>query len=110
MVSIILRSVRCLNSYPRVKLAKRFCLVIAGGDKSNNARPQSKQLLPSKPLGGLSVKSQKKLSSKAQQVKVASQKGKSPISTRTDIAEAWVPLQGAGSDARLLVRLQGMCL
>lgn len=109
MVSIILRSVRCLNSYIRVKVALRCCFVVAGGDKSNNARSHSK-LLPSKPLGGLSVKSQKKLSSKAQQVKIASQKGKNPISTRTDIAEAWVPLQGAGSDARLLVRLQGMCL
>jgi hypothetical protein len=64
--------------------------------------------LPSKPLGGLSVKSQKKMSDKAKQVKVASWRGDGPPSLRTDIAEAWVPLQGAGSDARLLIRLQGV--
>ena len=51
--------------------------------------------------------SQKTLSTKAQQVKVASRQGDGPASFRTDIAEAWVPLQGAGSDARMLLRLQG---
>jgi hypothetical protein len=54
------------------------------------------------------VKSQKQLSAKAKQVKVASQKGQGPTLQRTDIAEAWVPLHGSGSDARLLVRLQGV--
>lgn len=76
------------------------------GDSARRSRRNSK-LLPSKPFGGLSVKSQGKLSAKAKKVQVASQKGDGPTTHRTDIAEAWVPLQGAGSDARLLLRLQG---
>lgn len=88
-----------LNKYKRY-----FC---AEGDPSARSQPHSSKLLPSRPLGGLSVRQQKKLSVKAKQVKVASRKGDGPTSHRTDIAEAWVPLQGAGSDARMLLRLQG---
>jgi hypothetical protein len=61
---------------------------------------------PAKLLAGdlSSVRDQKstmKKSKRAQKVKVA---------TRTDVAEVWVPLVGAGSDARLLVKLQGAVL
>jgi hypothetical protein len=77
------------------------------GGYAEGSRPHSRKLLPSKPLRGFGVK---KLSAKAKQVKVAFQKGEGPTSQRTDIAEAWVPLQGAGSDARLLVHLQGAYL
>jgi hypothetical protein len=47
-----------------------------------------------------------KRNKKAEKVKVAqSQDG--VRARRTDIVEVWLPLQNAGSDARVLIKLQG---
>jgi hypothetical protein len=54
-----------------------------------------------------SRKEKKKGSKKADKIKVAST-GQVLTKSRTDISEVWLPLQNAGSDARILVRLQGL--
>ena len=94
-----------LCSVSRYVQRREICF--ADNEGAARRKQHRKGLLPSKPVGGLSVNSQKALSKRAKQVKVASRQGEGPTSYRTDIAEAWVPLQGAGSDARMLLRLQG---
>jgi hypothetical protein len=56
-----------------------------------------------------SRKEKKKGSKKAEKIKVAST-GQVLTKSGTDISEVWLPLQNAGSDARILVRLQGLLL
>lgn len=78
-------------------------------DVSQTARePKRRKLSPASLLvsGDLS-RSAEQPSKVAQRATVASQQGQGVVVRRTDIAEVWVPLQGAGSDARLLIRLQG---
>jgi hypothetical protein len=51
-------------------------------------------------------KTVKPASKRAKQVKVASTGG-GPTGMSTNTVEVWLPLQGAGGDARILVKLQG---
>lgn len=76
--------------------------------QQTSRKPSRRRMSPASLLvsGDLSD-STKKPSQLAQKVQVATQQGQGVVVRRTDIAEVWLPLQGAGSDARVLVRLQG---
>ena len=79
------------------------------------SKTQVKRLSPSKLLtGNLGAITKRKKdedakSKKTQRIKIASQ-GALSSATRTNVAEVWVPLQGAGPEARLLIKLQGALL
>lgn len=69
--------------------------------------PQKRRLSPSRLLAGdLGHTSPPKRSKNAERMKVASA-GDGVAVTRTNIAEVWLPLNNAGSDARILIELQG---
>ena len=69
--------------------------------------PQKRRLSPARLLSGdLGQTTPPKRSKKAERMKVAST-GEGMAVTRTNIAEVWVPLKNAGSEARVLIELQG---
>lgn len=88
--------------------ANKACDFTAGGTQAAS-EPTRRRLSPASLLvsGDLSS-STVKPSKIAQKLTVASQQGEGVVVRRTDIVEVWLPLQGAGSDARLLIRIQGV--